>query len=150
MAFFSLFLHVLESSQTSLILCQALLLHPEFSSLGALASTCEASCDESSSYTLCLRYDLHDLAVEASTMHACLDSRISLDSPPVSQCQNVFSLQGVSASIGSSNFFLCVLNGFLQLLVIRINRIDASRLSRIVELWFLDSPLLLFLSLSCF
>ena len=35
-------------------------------------------------------------------------------------------------------------NGFLELLVIGIDRVDSSQLSRIVELRFLDSPLLLF------
>ena len=42
------------------------------------------------------------------------------------------------------------LNGFFQLLVIRINKKDASQLSLIVEVRFLDSPLLLFFSLGCF
>ena len=33
--------------------------------------------------------------------------------------------QGKAASIGSSNFFPCVVNGFLELLIIRINEVDA-------------------------
>ena len=40
--------------------------------------------------------------------------------------------------------------GFLELLIIWIDKIDVPRNSRIVELRFLDSSLLLFHSLSCF
>ena len=44
----------------------------------------------------------------ASTMHACFDFRILLDSVQVSLCRNehcvVFSLQGIVASVGSSTF----------------------------------------------
>ena len=88
-------------------------------------------------------------------MHAsCF--RNSLDSRSLSRCWYklfvVFSLQGTAASIGSSNFFLALvfLNGFLELLIFRINATDSCQLSRIVELRFLDGPLPFFLSLSCF
>ena len=82
-------------------------------------------------------------------MHACFDFRL-LDSPQVSMYWCFSTLQGMAASTGSSNFFSVFLNGFFELLIIHINKIDASPLSRIVELRFLDSPLLLFLPLSCF
>ena len=60
-----------------------------------------------------------------------------------------------SSAYGHSGFhwkfllFLAFLNGFLELLIIWINEIGTSQLSRIVELRFLDSPPLLVLSLSC-
>ena len=55
------------------------------------------------------------------------------------------SLQGIAASIGISNFPVRFLNGFLELFVIRFDKVDACQLSRIVELRFIDSPWLLFL-----
>ena len=72
-------------------------------------------------------------------MHACFVFWIVLD--PLDAIDIVFSLHGIS-----SVFF----NDLLELFIIRINKIDDSQLSRIVELRFLDSPLLLYLSLNCF
>ena len=40
-------------------------------------------------------------------------------------------------------------NGFCQLNIIRINKVDASQLSYIVELRFFDCPCMIFFSLSC-
>ena len=77
----------------------------------------------------------------------CFDFWISLDSLQVSLCRNVFSKQGSAASIGISNFSL-FFDGFFELLIIRISKVDATQLSRIVELRFLDSPVLLFISLT--
>ena len=57
-------------------------------------------------------------------MHACFDFRLS-DSPQVSLCWYVFSLQGAAASIGSSNFSVRFLNGFFELHIIGIDNIDA-------------------------
>ena len=39
-------------------------------------------------------------------------------------------------------------DGFFELLTIRISKVDATQLSRIVELRCLDSPVLLFISLT--
>ena len=82
-------------------------------------------------------------------MRACFDFRIPLDSLQVLLCRGVFSLQKHSSFHWKFRLFLAFLMGFFELLVIRINKADASQLSRIVELRFPDSPLLLFLSLSC-
>ena len=59
-------------------------------------------------------------------------------------------LTGYGGFHWSFQLFLACFSGFFELLLIWINKINASQLSRIVELRFLDSPLLLFLSLSCF
>ena len=46
--------------------------------------------------------------------------------------------------------FPCVCNGFLNLSIIRIDEINASQFSIVIELWFFNSPFLLLLFLSCF
>ena len=69
---------------------------------------------------------------------------------PVRTLRVVFSLQGTAVSIGTCSLPLRFFHGFFELFIIRIDKIDASRLSRIVELRFFDSPLLFFLSLSSF
>ena len=55
----------------------------------------------------------------------------------------VLSLQNIAASIGISNFFRAFFSGFVELSIIRIDRVDASQFPRIVELRFVDGPLLL-------
>ena len=90
------------------------------------------------------KYSTRPLSVLASTMRACLDSRFSLDSPQVSLCWNVFSSQGMAASIGSfsSRFFSNSLSS-KSLKLMSLNFL-------FVELRFLDWSLLLVLSVSCF
>ena len=45
----------------------------------------------------------------------------------------------------SFEFLSCVFNGFFMLFVFRIDEVDTSRFSSIVELWLLNSPFLLLL-----
>ena len=75
------------------------------------------------------QYDLRDLSAvlskrflvdsRASTTHARFDFRLSL-------YWYVFSLYGMASSISSSNFSVRFLNGFFELLIVRINETDAS------------------------
>ena len=60
------------------------------------------------------------------------------------------ALQGMATSIGSSNLFRAFWVVSFELFIIWIDITDASQLSRIVELRFLESPSLLFDSLSSF
>ena len=71
-----------------------------------------------------------DAGTNSSSSSACKAQRLPLEVP-------TFSLR-------------LFLNGFLELLIFLINKTDACQLSRIVELRFLDRPLPVFLSLSCF
>ena len=68
-------------------------------------------------------------------MHAHFDLRV-LDffSPQVSLPRH-----GCFQAIPNGPY---VFNGVFELLITRINRVDASQLSRIIELRFLDKPLL--------
>ena len=56
------------------------------------------------------------------------------------------ALQGISSSIGTSNFFPRVFDGFFELRIFRINEVNTSQLSCIVEFWLLDCPFFLFSS----
>ena len=88
--------------------------------------------------------------VWASTMHACFDFRISLDSPQVSPCQVFEPCKAKADSTDNSNFLRAFFHGVLEVHVIRIDEMNASQLSGIVELRFFDGSLPLFSSLSRF
>ena len=61
-------------------------------------------------------------------------------------CCFVPFLHGIAASIGTSNFSPCVFEGFLVILVIRVNKVNSSQSSSIVDFGLLDLPTLAFLS----
>ena len=85
----------------------------------------------------------------ASTMHAYfhfLASRLA-------QISSHFAFPGLTRHGCFHRHFQLfprVLDGFFELKISRINKVDASQSSCIVELRFFDCPLLLLLSLSCF
>ena len=83
-------------------------------------------------------------------MQAYFDLRVSDFLPQGSLHWWFLNSQGMAASSGNSNFFRVFFHCFFELNIFQSTNVDASQLSRIVELRFLDSPLLLFLSLSCF
>ena len=59
-------------------------------------------------------------------------------------------LQGIAASIGTSNFLLAFFWGFSKFSIFWINEINASQPPSVIEFWLLDCPLLLFSLLSGF
>ena len=67
----------------------------------------------------------------------------------VSLCLLLLILQSMAAGVGTSNFFRVFLRGVLQLSICRIIKNNYSQPTCIVELWFLDCPLLFFFSLRC-
>ena len=75
-------------------------------------------------------------------MHACSDFSV-LGSDTSLPVLVILQLTGHSCFRRQFQLFRRGFKGFLELLIFQINKIDASQLSRIVELRFLDSPVLL-------
>ena len=57
--------------------------------------------------------------------------------------------QSIAAGIGNSNFLRAFFHGVFKFFIIRFNEEDTTSLSCIIELWFLDCPLLLCLAFRC-
>ena len=139
--------------RASHITCPLLRSHPEFFIACGIRTHLCTNCSDLTKWTPSPRCDLHDLLVEkiskrfiveswVSTMHACfclLDFVGIFDFVVDLRLVGtlfVLRLQGIAASIGISNFFLTFSNGFLELSVIRVDKIDASQFQSTIELWF--------------
>ena len=59
-------------------------------------------------------------------------------------------LHGIAVAIGLHNFLLCVFENFWIFSIFRIDDVNASQSSSIIELWLLGCPFLLFSLLSGF
>ena len=101
-------------------------------------------CSDSMNSSLFLQCDLQDSCEEilpcaSSSVFVLCSSTVRQVSLYISR----WSLQDIAAGIGTSNFlrafFTVPLNS-----IIRNNEVNTSQPSGVVELWFLDSPLLLF------
>ena len=125
------------------LLVHGCFLHPGFSSLGAQDELVQKIIMTQRVKTPSPQCDLRDLLTE-SFPNACFDSWMLLDPQTISRCSYelfvVCSLHGIAASIGMSNFFLCF-SGFFELHIIRIKKKMPLKLTRIVEIRFLDGPL---------
>ena len=76
----------------------------------------------------------------AWTMQAYLVLHL-FSTPQVSLYFSRRVLQGIAAGIGTSNFLRRLFHNILEFLIIRINEVNTTQSSGIVELWFFDSPL---------
>ena len=81
-------------------------------------------------------------------MQACFDFWL-LDLPQFSLYRNVFSLQGMAASMGSSNFVRKCKNGLFELLVIQIKKTDATPIIQTAFLQHVQGRILLIRSIDC-